>query len=148
MSKSKYKKYSPKLFESRGTGKYIDHNGTERDDTFTRIYQSMLYSNAFMKLTDRQKVLYLIAKSQFYGARKPKADKEYQEMGLFQGEEYFYLNWAAIKPMGIYKPTMASNFYKDMRALINYGFIERVASGKQQHKKTIYKFSDKWHDCK
>ena len=41
-----------------------------------------------MKLTDRQKVLYLIAKSQFYGARKPKADKEYQEMGLFQGEEY------------------------------------------------------------
>jgi hypothetical protein len=144
LSRNKFKKYEPKSFEAASTGKYIDSNGTVRTDTFARMYQSMLDSKAFLHLNDKQKVLYLYAKTALYGARKPKADKSYKEMGVFQGEEYFYFNWAQAKQRGLYKPSMASNFYRDMQSLEEHGFIEKVASGKQQRRKNVYKFSDKW----
>lgn len=145
MSKNKqFKKYQPQPFESTGLGKYRDVNGTERVDTFARLYSSMLFSKIFMNMTERQKLLYLYIKSGFYGSRKPS--KDYRENELFQGEEFIYFPWAEAQKTGLYKASMSGNFYRDLRVLIDNGFIERIASGKLAHKKTVYKFSSEWRN--
>lgn len=61
-----------------------------------------------------------------------------------QGEELFYLNWAAVQRYGLYKPSIHPNFYRDMKVLCDIGFIEKVASGAGQMRKSIYRFSDRW----
>ncbi len=144
MSRSR-KKYVPKKFESRGE-KFIDENGKLRADTSANIYESLLLSNAFRDLSDRQKMLYVVAKSQYYGHRKP--EKDFPEIEKFKGADVFYLNWNAVKRYGLYKESMHSNFYKDMAALIEHGFIERLSSGKGNRSKSIYKFSADWQTWK
>lgn len=139
------KKYVPKRFESKGE-KFIDENGKLRADTSANIYESLLLSDSFRDLSDRQKMLYIVAKSQYYGHRKP--EKDYPEIELFQGADVFYLNWNAVKRYGLYKDSMHSNFYRDMAELIEHGFIERLSSGKGNRKKSIYKFSADWQSWK
>lgn len=139
------KKYVPKRFESKGE-KFIDENGKLRADTSANIYESLLLSDSFRDLSDRQKMLYIVAKAQYYGHRKP--EKDYPEIELFQGADVFYLNWNAVKRYGLYKDSMHSNFYKDMSALIEHGFIQRLSSGKGNRKKSIYKFSADWQSWK
>lgn len=114
------KKYVPKRFESKGE-KFIDENGKLRADTSANIYESLLLSDSFRDLSDRQKMLYIVAKSQYYGHRKP--EKDYPEIELFQGADVFYLNWNAVKRYGLYKDSMHSNFYRDMAALIEHGLL-------------------------
>ena len=87
MSRRK-KKYVPKRWESRGE-MYMDASGSYKADTSANIYESMLTSEAFALLTDRQKMLYVCCKAQYYGKRKPERD--YPDMGQLQGEELFYL---------------------------------------------------------
>ena len=130
------KKYVPKAFESTGVS----------GDTFANIYHSMLVSKAFQSLNPRQRHLYLICKDQYYGKRKPKADRKYkgEEYAAFRAEECFYLNWGAMTQYGLYSENSSSTFYKDMEALIKAGFIERLASGKATHVKTVYKLSSGW----
>ena len=50
------KKYIPKRFESKGE-KFIDENGKLRADTSANIYESLLLSDSFRDLSDRQKML-------------------------------------------------------------------------------------------
>ena len=140
MSRRK-KKYVPKRWDSRGE-MYMDASGSYKADTSANIYESMLTSEAFALLTDRQKMLYVCCKAQYYGKRKPERD--YPDMGQLQGEELFYLNWAAVQRYGLYKPSMHPNFYRDMKALCDIGFIEKVSSGAGQRRKSIYRFSDRW----
>lgn len=137
------KKYVPKKWESKGEV-YMDDSGSRKADTSANIYESMLTSKAFAFLTDRQKMLYVCCKAQYYGKRKPGRD--YPDVEQLQGEELFYLNWAAIQRYGLYKPSMHSNFYRDMKVLCDMGFIEKVASGAGQRRKSIYRFSDKWRE--
>lgn len=134
-------KYVPKAFESRGE-KFTDSNGTVRADTSANIYESMLLSKAFITLTSKQQILYIYCKSQYYGHRKP--EKDYKDIEQFQGADLFYLNWAAVKAYGLYKDSMHSNFYKDMKALCEHGFIRNISSGASQRKKSIYKFCSDW----
>lgn len=120
----------------------MDASGSYKADTSANIYESMLTSEAFVLLTDRQKMLYVCCKAQYYGKRKPERD--YPDMEQLQGEELFYLNWTAVQRYGLYKPSMHSNFYRDMKALCDAGFIEIVSSGAGQRRKSIYRFSDRW----
>lgn len=135
------KKYIPKKWESRGET-YMDASGSRKADTSANLYESMLTSDAFVFLTDRQKMLYVCCKAQYYGKRKPERD--YPDVEWLQGEELFYLNWAAVQRYGLYKPSMHPNFYRDMKVLCDIGFIEKVASGAGQMRKSIYRFSDRW----
>lgn len=136
------KKYTPKSFES--VGKVKTTSGKEKADTSANIFESMLLSQAFQSLNARQRILYVICKAQYYGKRKP--EKDYPEIDQFQGDDKFYLNWSLVQRYGVYRPSMSSNFYADMKALADKGFIEIISSGKTHRKKTIYKFSDRWKE--
>lgn len=135
------KKYIPKPFESKGET-FIDENGKARADTSANIYESMLLSRAFMTLTSKQQILYIYCKSQYYGHRKP--EKDFPDIEQFQGADIFYLNWNTVKKYGLYKDSMHSNFYKDMKALCEHGFIENISSGKSRRTKTVYRFNSEW----
>lgn len=140
MSKKK-QKYVPKSFEALGSS-FKGIHGANMADTSSSIYESMLQSAAFKDLNSKQKVLYLYMKSQYYGKRKP--EKDFPDIDEIQGEDKFYFNWDIAQEYGLYKPTCNKNFRNDIDALIKHGFIELVASGKQQHKKSIYKYSPNW----
>ena len=138
----KRSKYMPKSFESQGE-KFIDPvTGKIRADTSANVYQSMLLCAAFQDLTQRQRLLYIVAKSQYYGSRKPEHD--FPDIEEYKGETKFYLNWDLVQRYGLYTETMHANFYKDVNALITHGFIKRIVSGAKKREKSVYSFSDEW----
>ena len=147
--KNKISKRAYMPFESLSTNK--DHkfisNGKEQTDTTTNICYSMLISPAFMDLSARQRMLYIYAKSQYFGARsRPKNDykdiEEYQKDG---GRKYFYLNHYLLSEVyGLYPKSNTRDLYKDINVLIEHGFIEQVSNGRANQKRSIYKYSEKW----
>ena len=143
MPRQKRVEHKGKAYESIGK-KFIDKNGTSRTDTFASIYESMLISKAFMSLTKNQRLLYLYCKAQIMGKRKPKED--YKELEMFQDEECFYLHLQAVVDYGLYKKGGANQFYKDMQALEDKGFIKLLASGQHNKSKNVYKLVSKWSE--
>ena len=141
MSKSK-QTYKPKPFESANG--YYEHptTGKIQTDTSANIYEGMLLNPLYQNLLPRQHDLYTVCKAQYYGKRKPRRD--YPEIEEFQSDECFYLNWGLVQRYGIYSPSMQADFREDMKALIDHGFIDIVASGKAHRTKTVYRFSDRW----
>lgn len=136
MSKRK-SKYIPKCFESVGNS----------NDTSANIYESMLLSPAFLALNNRQRLLYLYCKAQYYGKRKPTRD--FKEVGLYQENTYFYLNRATIRKYKVqgYPDSDNKAFYNDIDVLIAKGFITReLRGGGNGHTKSVYKFSSKWKE--
>lgn len=136
-------KYKPKKFESRGE-KYKDGTGKLKTDTSANIYESMLTAPAFIQLKARQKILYIYLKAQYYGHRKPS--KDYPDLEQFKEDTCFYFNWQMAQDYQLYKQSMSRDFYRDMKALQEAGFIDMLSSGKTHHKRNIYKFSERWHD--
>lgn len=136
------KKYQAHPFESAGG--YRSRNSDKlKDDVSANLYESMLRSPAYMDLTDRQKVLYVYCKLQFFGKRKPQRD--FPEVEQFKGEDRFYMNVSMVlEEYGLYTRKSTSTFYHDMDALIKHGFIDRISSGKSHRQKTVYAFSDRW----
>lgn len=128
MSKSKAsrkKQYEKKPFESTGIS----------SDTSANIYISMLMSSAWKMLTAQQKTLYLYCKAQYYAEKKKPEDNR----------EYFTMNqskWCSLYE--IYKKNNAAAFYRDMAALIEYGFIKCVECGNTTRTKSIYAYSSMW----
>lgn len=129
MSNSKASKsrreYTKKSFESIGNS----------SDTSANIYMSMLLSPAWKKLTAQQQRLYLYCKAQYYAEKKKPKDNP----------EYFTMNqskWCSL--YGLYKKSNAAAFYRDIEALIEYGFIRCVECGSTTRTKSIYGFSDIW----
>lgn len=142
----KRKKYIPKKFESQSFGdprmKYTDSFGKNRTDSFCMVFDSLLESAAFKDLTDKQRYIYILCVSQFYGHRKP--EKDYKDIDEVQGKDKFYLNWREVhERYGMYSEGNHSRFYKDMQALQEHGFIRQISSGKAQHKKSVWQFD--WH---
>lgn len=128
-------KYKPKGFESTGIS----------SDTSANIYMSMLMSENWQKLTKNQQILYVYCKAQYYAEkRKPKP-----QIAQLNDEELvlcFTMNkskWCSL--YHIYKDGNQNGFIKDMKALIDYGFIELVENGKNTRTKSIYKLSNKWN---
>lgn len=134
------KRYIAKSFEGVGTT-FVDENGKKIADTSANIYESMLRSKAFKTLKNRQKVLYLVCKSQYYGKRKPKADYKDERV---QDDTCFYLNLDLVCQYGLYTRNMRKEFYGDMKELRKRGFIEQVASGRGTMTKSIYRFASGW----
>lgn len=135
--------YKPKAFETAGIAR---RNGKDCKDTSANIFESMTFSEAWKDLTDRQRVLYLVCKLQYYGHRKPRVD--YPDAENLRGDDLFYLNWHTVSEDGkcyqMYKGKSHSSFYKDMNALIEHGFIDREISGKSHKQKSIYRYSSRW----
>ena len=154
------------LFESRSRLKHDINggwkhkytvNGCEKTDTTVNLCMSMITSEAYLDLTARQRELYLIAKSQFFGAvSRPARDfpeiEQYQE---YSGRIYFYLNHALVSDIfKLYPKSDHKAFYRDVSVLEEHGFIERVTNkGHRQvtdtnKQRTVFKYSDAWKTWK
>lgn len=121
----------PKSWESaKGSG-----------DTYAAIYESMLLSDAYLDLNNRQRVLLLHAKAQFYGKRKPGDD--FKQTPEVQGDDVFYLNrYLLVKHYRLYSDGNRQAMYEDIKALMDHGFITRISRGTKS--KSIYRFSPQW----
>lgn len=131
------KKYQPKPFESDGNP----------SDTSANIYMSMLMSYAWQQLSKNAQVLYIYCKSQYY-AEKRKPKTEHKVLTEQEQRQCFTMNKS--KWQKLYKIYNSDNgqFNRDMKQLIDFGFVELVEGGKNVRKKNIYMLSDKWKSAK
>lgn len=145
MGQSKKPKYVPKSFES--AGHYLPDKATKpRADTSANIYESMMISEAWADLNNRQRVLYLIAKQQYYGVRKP--GKDYPDIETMQGDDKFYLNMAFVNRFHAYKSHGNKELYGDIKALEEHGFIKTISNGRKHKQRSVYQYSDGWKTWK
>lgn len=131
----KREKYIPKSFESTGTS----------NDTSANIYMSMLMSDSWNNLTKNQQILYVYCKAQYY-AEKKKPKPIVVQLSEDELKLCFTMNkskWC--KLYHIYKNGNQNSFIKDMKALVDKGFVELVENGKTSRTKSIYKFSNRWN---
>ena len=115
---SRRKRFIPKDIESaKGVG-----------DTSANIYRSMLLHPACKDLTASQFRLYVYCKSE-----------------LREDPAYFTFNKAKWQKDGLYGLySNSGQFYRDIKALIEHGFIDCVQSGYSTRTKSLYKFSTRW----
>lgn len=126
---AKAHKYEKKLFES--TGKSCD--------TSANIYETMMVSSAWVDLSPTQKVLYLTCKSQYYDLKKKPNENRMQ----------FYMNQSLwLHKYKLYNDKNFRGFYRDMKALIDHGFITCAENGKSTRTKSVYSFNNRWPEWK
>ena len=129
---AKKKTYRPKSFESSG----------KSNDTSANLYESMLLSAAFMDLTPKQRLLYVYMKAQYYGKRKPGKDNP--DIENLQGDDLFYFPRTLAEKYNLYTRSNNRQFYNDIKAIEEHGFIKTISSGKATKTKSIYKFVGAW----
>lgn len=120
-------------------------------DVSANIYLSMLMSQAWHNLTLKQKELYLYCKAQYFGESKTesehKTNNEIEKDVNANLQIRFTMNkskWCEI--YHLYSDGGQRHFYKDIKSLVDNGFIKVVESGKTSRTKNIYEFSDKWRE--
>lgn len=143
MAKNKTRVYVAKTFESDPQF-LVGRNY----DTSANIYMSMMLSPAWLELSKAQQILYVYCKAQYYGKNK----KEHKELlteeeillkkDIDTSKRFFmnremWLNFYKIYPDN-------GQFYKDMKALCNIGFIKNIERNSNRQKRNIYEFSDLW----
>lgn len=151
MGKKGEKVYKPKTFESEMEFLPTKKSGGKVKDVSANIYISMLQSQAWHNLTNKQKELYLYCKAQYYGESKSKSEhltaKEKDCEENIDISKRFTMNkskWCEI--YGLYTESTQRYFYSDMKALIQNGFVKALEKGQSSRTKNIYEFSDKWRE--
>ena len=92
-------------------------------------------SLGFIRPRPQQQRLYLYCKAQYYAEkRKPLGDSLCFTMNQSK--------WSSL--YGLYERSNARGFYRDMTALMDHGFVERLVSGRATRTKNIYRFSSAW----
>lgn len=134
MSRKK-EKYVPKSFESTGAG----------NDTSANIYMSMLMSDKWQALSKNAQVLYVYCKAQYY-AEKKKPKPQFRELTEQEQRQCFTMNKSKWQKLyHIYKSDNGQ-FNKDMKQLIEMGFIDIIQSGQRNRSKSIYMLSNRWKE--
>ena len=145
----KKKEYVPRSFESTTLFVPKQKNGKKKDVS-SNIYYSMLISNAWKKLTPKQKELYLYCKLQLWGqspsAKELRTEKETDEGNCDISIRFHFNKSLWCDKYGLYSNSGQRHFYEDIQALIDNGFIILVSSGKNTRTKNIYEFSSKWQE--
>lgn len=155
----KRKAWTARPFESLGERFTDPVTGAVRKDTSSNLFESMLLHPAFTTMKPRQQMLYVIAKAQFYGHRKPAQDfpdiefyvetkDEEKPKPIKLNDTSFYLNWGLIKRYGLYSKNGQHEFYDDLKELQRRGFIQCVSNGMSTKSKSIYRFMSDWKDWK
>lgn len=134
MSRKKTRTYKAKDFESTGIP----------NDTSANIYGSMLESPAFKDLSKNQRLLYIYMKKQYYGTRKPK--KDFPNMEQLQGDDLFYFNLSLAVKYELYTKSNKRQFYSDVSAIEQHGFIKTISNGKSTKSRSIYQFVGDWKE--
>lgn len=142
MAKSKDLKYKPFEAVKFPLGEVLP-NGSRRKtgkQCYATFWSSMAESAQFNSLTKNQRLLYLYCKLQLVYQNRTRDETEMFGDTFFTFERDKWLN-----KYKLYTVQNQNQFYKDIKALIDKGFIKLVASGKKNHTKNIYDFSEKWH---
>ena len=96
----------------------------------------MLLSDAWQDLTAQQQALYVVCKAQLYAEKKKPVEND--ELSFTMNRHKF------VEVYKLYSDGNKAGFYRDMRSLINHGFIVCVLSGRITREKSIYRFSSAW----
>lgn len=145
MSGGRKTEYKPRAFESKSSvtgARFTTEQGKTRPDTFLSLYESMLLSPAYKALSCKEKYLYTLCKAQYRGKRKPRQDLP-NELKL-QGDDLFYFNRQLAIEYGFCKENDTGPLYDGLKALEAFGFIDKVVSGKANHQKSIFRYSNRW----
>ena len=119
-------------------------------EKFIPLVPSMQKSDAFRSLTVNQRdLLYLCwtlgdPRRRGKNARLPCND--FPGVDNFKHENVFYMCLKTAVADGIYAPTN-KRYYEDMKALVQYGFIECLSKGKTGSM-SVYKLASKWQQYK
>lgn len=144
MSRSKTKITKP-LASFESTLK-IKRGGKLMSDTYARITDSLLLSEAFQDLKPHIQMLYIFMREQEIGKRKPNRDFDETSSvwEAVRSEQCFYFPWHTAKSYSNRYKGNSSRLYKDIDVLIEHGFIEKTMSGRATRDNSVYKYSDKW----
>ena len=143
-SNGRYKKFIPQRFQT-----------DDFEDTRTAtITLSMLFSDAWQRLTPKQKELYIAMTSVLFNLTRSEREqvrRDYpgaDDVFMFPKSRWFT---PSAKPTDrkYYNYRLYSNersFYRDLNALMQNGFIELAESNRHRHKKNVYRMSARWKD--
>ena len=109
-------------------------NGPLKGQVFSGIYATQIQSPAWKRLSYKQRDTFLQMRMQEHTKVHPPAEF---------GTRTFYFPkslWCAT--LELYRKN--EQFYADVDALIEYGFIDCVSSGYTTKEKSVYRFSDRW----
>ena len=117
-----------------------------RPDTYARIADSLVLSEAFKDLKPHLQMLYIYMREQEIGKRKPNRDfdEDFPLWEAVRSEQCFYFPFCTAKKYSKRYAGNSKRLYDDIDVLIEHGFIEKVMSGKNTRSKNVYKYSDKW----
>lgn len=136
------KKNPPESWQSDG----------RKNDSFSKIYDSMLCSPIWQSLSPKQQMTYICMANQYYGKRKPRKDYANTEIAKLRPEilyqNAFYFSWHDAKKYGLYKEGSKADFYRNIHVLEEKGFIRTIINGKPTRTKSIYVFSADWKSKK
>lgn len=126
-------RYKPQAFEAI--------TGPGKRNRSANIYNTMIESPAWQKLTKSQRLLYIYMKLQYFDDSREKVSDE--------SPVCFYFNQRLWKDVyGLYSNKNA--YYRDRDALIQHGFIERVDIDPEclgnVKPKAVYRYSWKWQN--
>lgn len=149
MSRSK-KNTAPKPLATFESTIKIKRGGKEMSDTYARITDSLLLSEAFQDLKPRTQMLYIFMREQYMGKRKPNRDFDENSpiWEAIRSDECFYFPFHTAKSYNKSYKANSGRLYTDIEVLIEHGFIEKIVSGKANRDNSIYKYSDKWQKWK
>lgn len=148
----KGKGYKPKEYEpfesdgyiKNGHHKFVDSKGNERTEYNIGITTSMMFHPAYLDLTPYQRELYRVAKYQ-YRKGNFESPSKYHDNEEYKGDKgriYIYLNEHLVEQFRIYAPGNHKTLYKDIKALIEHGFI--IPYEQENNQRWIYKLIDEW----
>lgn len=133
--KMKRPAFIPKRYESaRGAG-----------DTNATIYESMLTHPQYQKLSYRQRSIYTCMKAQLYGKTKPREAEAYRNIPEVRANEAFFFGVDDAIKYGFATVTNHRDLYRDIKKLIELGFIDKLCDGKRGQWRAVYRLSDRWH---
>lgn len=116
-------------------------SGMGENDPYGAVYDSMLKSRAYQKLSTGAKAFFTVCKVH---ARTEEARRCLYNHKSFSNREYDFYDFvfpaAQLEKYGYDK----SNATKLFKQLINAGLIELREPNKPIYKTNVYRFSDKW----
>ena len=128
-----------------------------RDDSYTRTAKSLSRSAAYGELTGRQIRLYELAKERrqftIYLNASGKATAATSPAVRWCGatgigNDCFFLNLEIAVAAGYYRKDDPKAFYRDRKALGQYGFIDTVLDGKRcrPRGKSVFRMCERWKE--
>ena len=122
-----------------------DWNKDIRYEPQVTLYYSMLVSDAWYNLTGNAAKLYHYMKMQAYSNNKNKNTKP-DDLDYCRGTEFCFNKALIQKAYADLYPSM-TQYYRDLRCLIENGFI-KVIHGGAFTTRAVYDLSDEWQSVK